>query len=40
VVAMLVRVLCILCSFVWSPGHGLLGGSLIEGKGHYLIKGC
>jgi hypothetical protein len=29
-VAMLVRV-CILCSFVWSPGHGLLNGSLNEG---------
>jgi hypothetical protein len=30
VVAMLVRV-CILYSFVWSPSHGLLGGSLNEG---------
>ena len=30
VVAMLVRV-CILCSFVWSPGHGLLSDSLNEG---------
>ena len=29
-VAMLVRV-CILCSFVWSPGHELLGGSLTKG---------
>jgi hypothetical protein len=30
VVAMLVRI-CILYSFVWSPSHGLLGGSLNEG---------
>jgi hypothetical protein len=30
VIAMLVRV-CILCSFVWSPDHGLLSGSLNEG---------
>ena len=29
-VVMLVRV-CILCSFIWSPGPGLLGGSLNEG---------
>ena len=29
-VAMLVRV-CILCSFVSSPGHELLSGSLNEG---------
>jgi hypothetical protein len=29
-VAMLVWV-CILCSFVWLPGHGLLDGSLNEG---------
>ena len=28
-VAMLVRV-CILYSFVWSPGHGLLSGSFNE----------
>ena len=28
--AMLVRV-CILCSLVWSPGHGLLSGVLNEG---------
>jgi hypothetical protein len=30
VVAILVRV-CNLCSSVWLPGHGLLGGSLYEG---------
>ena len=29
-VAMLIRV-CILYSFVWSPVHGLPGGSLNEG---------
>ena len=29
-VVMLVRV-CILCSFVWSLGHGLFGGSLYVG---------
>ena len=37
VVAILVRE-CILCSFIWSPGHGLLGGTLHTGiKSTYLV---